>query len=120
MSKIKFNSDKAQIQSSYKSPAFWLFQLSDEIVCRRALNMNPNILGLKHFDEIDEKGAKCISNCLRILSGVNTVQRKEWLPIQIGLFLEHILNETDQNGKLSIYSCHDVTSEFINTSSENR
>ena len=82
--------------------------------------MNPNILGLKHFDEIDEKGAKCISNCLRILSGVNTVQRKEWLPIQIGLFLEHILNETDQNGKLSIYSCHDVTSEFINTSSENR
>ena len=87
--------------------------LSDEIDCRKAVDMNPNLLRLRYFDEIDRLGAKWLSNMMRISSGLNKAQRKEWLPIQIGRFLEHILNETDPKKKLSIFVCHDKTREFI-------
>ena len=75
--------------------------------------MNPNLLRLRYFDEIDRLGAQCFSNMMRISSGLNKVQREEWLPIQIGRFLEHILNETDPKKKLSLFVCHDKTREFI-------
>lgn len=87
--------------------------LSDEIDCRKAVDMNPNLLRLRYFDEIDRLGAKCLSNMMRISSGLNKTQREEWLPIQIGRFLEHILNETDPKKKLSLFVCHDTTREFI-------
>ena len=105
------NSKKAQ--NPEKIPGIWLGMLSDEIDCRKAVEMNPNLLRLRHFDEIDGLGAKCLSNMMRISSGLNKAQREEWLPIQIGRFLEHILNETDPKKKLSLFVCHDKTREFI-------
>jgi len=89
--------------------------LSDEIDCRKAVGLNPNLLRLQHFDEIDKMGAKCMSNMMRIESGLNRAQREDWLPIQIGRFLEHVLNETDPKKKLSLYACHDLTRESIHT-----
>ena len=111
--KIELKSLKEQIKYPEKVPGIWLAQLGDQVVCRKAVDISPNILGLPDFDKIDQMGARCLGNMLRIWSGINEVQRKEWLPIQIGRFLEHILNETDPNKKLSIYACHDITREFI-------
>lgn len=105
------NSTKAQ--NPEKIPGIWLGLLGDEIACRKAVDMDSNVFRLKDFDEIEKMGAQCMSNMMRIGSGLNKTQREEWLPIQIGRFLEHILNETDPNMKLSIFSSHDTTREFI-------
>ena len=67
------------------------------------------MLDLADFDKIEKMGSTCLSNMIRIWSGVNDAQRQEWLPIQIGRFLEHILNETNPNKKLSVYACHDIS-----------
>ena len=105
-------SKKEQIKYPEKVPGIWLAQLGDQVVCRRAVELSPNMLELADFDKIEKMGSTCLSNMIRIWSGVNDVQRKEWLPIQIGRFLEHILNETNPNKKLSIYACHDITRKF--------
>ena len=105
-------SNKDQIKYPEKVPGIWLAQLGDQVVCRRAVDISPNMLNLPDFDKIEQMGSVGLANMIRIWSGVNEVQRKEWLPIQIGRFLEHILNETDPNKKLSIYACHDITREL--------
>lgn len=110
---IDLNSNK--VENPEKIPGVWLGMLSDEIDCRKAVGINPNLLRLQHFDEIDKMGAKCMSNMMRIASGLNKAQREEWLPIQIGRFLEHVLNETDPKKKLSLYACHDLTRKLIHT-----